>query len=515
MAKVALCQDAMVEYMGFMCISAVLKQAGHSVEVFIDNQTNESRFMRQLADFQPDVVGFSVMTPSAPWAVYIGKRVKEEIGALTVYGNIHAITSPDIIHNEGVDIVCIGEGEYCMLELCNALDKGDHYTHIEGFWVKTPDGVVRNPMRQELVVLDEMPFHDRQLYDQYALFRRSHCLRILTGRGCPFRCSYCDNGVLMDHYGGKRYIRKRSPESAIAEIEHTISHHPAKVKAIYFQDEVLWVRNEWLRRFLPLYKECIGLPFSACFRFGRIQEEDVKLLAEAGATVMAVYFETGDEEQRRDLLNKPVTNAHILEVTRWMHEYGIEFMTSAMFGLPGDTFENRLEQLDFYRKVNPLYLWTAFFQPYPNVPLAQHEEAKRYLPENKEFPPTVHHDMYLDLPDRERLTNLKKVYFLCMKFPRLEPLLAWLTKFRIPVLFDVLFLLHFVYYSAFRAERVSLWQLLDYLKTFGLNPVLRKKRPVCQNIVRRLVFPWRNKAIGRKPEPGREARVAGKPRSPL
>ena len=494
MAKVALCQDAMVEYMGFMCISAVLKQAGHTVEVFIDNQTNESRFIRQLAAFEPDIVGFSIMTPSAPWAIRIGRRVKEAIDALTVYGNIHAIISPEIIHNEGVDIVCIGEGEHCMLELCSALDGGGDYTSIKGFWVKTSDGVVRNPMRQELVLMDEMPFHDRQLYNKYTLFRRSHCLRVLTGRGCPFRCSYCANGVLMDHHGGSRYIRKRSPESAVAEIEYTIRNHPSTVKCIYFLDEVFWVKNEWLRRFLPLYKERIGLPFSACFRFGPIEQEDVRLLAEAGAQTMSLFFETADEELRRTLLNKPVTNEHILRLARWMHEYGIKFGASAMFGLPGDTFEDRLEQLEFYRKVNPYYLWTAFFQPYPKLPLSQHKEVTRHMPEDQEFPATLHHDMYLDLADRRRLVNLKKVYFLCMKFPRLQPFLAWLTRFRIPLLFDMLFLLHFVYYTAVRWERVTLRHFLVHLKSFGLDPLLRK-RPSFQDIRNGAVFRWRKKPI--------------------
>jgi len=463
----------MIEYMGLMCISAVLKQAGHTVEVFIDNQTNENRFIRQLAKFEPDAVAFSIMTPSAPWAIRIGKRVKEEIGALTVYGNVHAITSPEIIHNEGVDIVCIGEGENGMLELCNALDKGDDYTHIENFWVKTDDGVVRNPMRQELVAPDEMPFHDCQLYHKYSVFRHSHYLRVLTGRGCPFNCSFCANPVLREHYGAKRYIRKLSPERAIAEIEHTIRKHPTKVKTIFFIDEVLWVRNEWLREFLSLYKERIGLPFVANFRFGPIQEEDIELLAGAGAFGMAVSIETADEQQRKVLLNKPVTNKDVLQVTGWMHKHGVPFGLSAFFGLPGVTFEDHVQQLAFYRKVNPLYLWTTFFQPYAKLALSQHDEVKRHMPEDKEFPVTLHQDMYLDLPDRDRLVNLKKVYFLCMKFPWLQPLLLWLTRFRIPLLFDMAFMAHFTYYI-FRVEGVSLLHFLVHLKTFAINPLLRK-----------------------------------------
>jgi radical SAM superfamily enzyme YgiQ (UPF0313 family) len=364
-----------------------------------------------------------------------------------------------------------------MLELCEALDRGTDFRHIEGFWVKTADGVIRNGNRQDLVDVEALPFHDRELYDKYGFFRHSHYLRVMAGRGCPFHCSFCTNPVLMDHFGGKRYVRKRSPQSAIAEIEHTIARHPDRVKFLFFIDEVLWVKNDWLREFFQLYKERIHLPFTGNFRFGAIQEEDVKLLAEAGATGLIFATETGDEAQRRGLLNKPVGNEQIVKIAGWLHKYGISFSASAFFGLPGDTVADHVRRLDFFRTINPTYLWTTFFQPYPGLALTKQEHVQRHVPEGKRFEVTLHHDMYLDLPDRERLINLKKVYFLCAKFPRLTPLLVWLTKFNVPPLFTLLFGLHFAYYI-FLFERVSLFQFLVHVRNFAVNPFLRKKQPM-------------------------------------
>jgi radical SAM superfamily enzyme YgiQ (UPF0313 family) len=165
--------------------------------------------------------------------------------------------------------------------------------------LKTAAGIVRNANRHDLVDVETLPFHDREIYNKYGFFRHSHYLRVMAGRGCPFHCSFCTNPVLMDHFGGKRYIRKRSPGSMIAEIEHTIARHPHTVKFLFFIDEVLWVKNDWLREFFQLYKERIRLPFTGNFRFGAIQEEDVKLLADAGATGLIFATETGDEAQRR------------------------------------------------------------------------------------------------------------------------------------------------------------------------------------------------------------------------
>lgn len=493
MARVALLQDTMVEYMGLMCISAVLKEAGHTVEVFWDNQRNEDHFLSEVADFDPDIVGFSILTPSAKWALRVARRIKASAPhVITVFGNVHVITTPEIIEEEGVDIACIGEGEECMKELCAAVDAGADYSRIHGFWVKTPGGIVKNPQRNDLVIMDEQPFHDRTLYNKYLYFRKSSYLRVYTGRGCPFRCSFCTNTVLNGIYG-KNYVRKRSPESAVREIEETIRRHPAKVKFIFFIDEVFWVKNDWLREFLPLYKERIGLPFQANFRFGGIEEEDIKLLAECGLASVYVATESADEAQRRGLLNKPVKDDHIFKVAGWFRKYGVWFGSSAFFGLPGDTFDDHLRRLAWFRRENPNYLWCTFFQPYPGIPLTkQLQELGGYLPADRDF--TTTHVMYLDLPDGDRLTNLKKVYFLMMKFPLLEKPLAWLCNYNIPLLFDALFAAHFAWYI-FRVERLNLYQALVHAFSAGQNPLHRKRPTTLRSTGLPYSIPWKKRAL--------------------
>lgn len=475
MARVAFCQDMMVEYTGIMSISAILKGAGHTVDVFIDANDDEEGLFRELSAFRPDVVGFSVLTPTVPWALRIARRAHHELCALTILGNVHVITMPEIIENDGVDIVCIGEGEHPMVALCAAVDARSDYSQIGGLWVKTPSGVVKNPLPADLEDLDALPFHDRPMYNKYAFFRHSHYLRLVLGRGCPFHCSFCTNPVLVKHYGGARYVRKLTPERAVAEIEHTVRNHPAKVKHIFFVDEVMWVRNDWLREFLTLYKERVHIPFTGAFRFGPVEEDDIRLMAEAGAKAMILAPESGDEAQRKGIMQKPVSDEQIIHIAALLRKNGISHGSSAFFGLPGDTVEDHVKRLDFFRKLDATYLWTTFFQPYPGIALTGDPEVRKYLPKEKKFEATLHHDMYLDVPDRERLVRVKKVYFLCMKFPALEPLLIWLTKFRIPLLFDGLFFLHFMYY-AFVFERVSLFQWLVHVKIMGLNPILRKFR---------------------------------------
>lgn len=482
MARVALCQDVMVEFMGYMYISSVLKQAGHTVEVFIDRGMDEAGFVREVAEFRPDIVGFSVLTPSLGWSLRVGHQIKEVTRAVTVYGNVHVILCPEVIEDPAVDIVCIGEGEYPMQELASCIDQGSDYSRIASFWVKTPNGVVKNALSKKLTDLESLPFHDRDIYDKYSFFRHSTYMRISNGRGCPFHCTFCSNAALKAHFGGPQYVRKKSPQRAIEELEYHIGRRK-NVKYLVFIDEVFWIKNEWLTEFLNLYKARIKLPYTANFRFGPIREEDIILMAEAGMKAVALAVETGNEEQRCVLMEKHVSDEHIFHIAGLLHKHCIEFGSTSFFGIPGDTAEDHVKRLDFYRKVNPTYLFTTFFQPYPKLKLTAHPDVQRQMPKDIEFRSTVHHDMFLDLPDRQRLVNLKKVYFVCIKFPRLSPLLIWMTKYRLLLVFDLIFACHFAYY-AFKFEQVSLVQFIEHLKIFALRPLMKKKnkserKPAC------------------------------------
>lgn len=479
MARVALLQDIVIEYMGYMCLSAVLKQAGHEVEVFIDEQTNRTRFISEVAAFRPDVICFSLLTPSVPWALRLAPMLKDATNAVVIAGNVHVAMCPEIVEEPGIDIACLGEGEMPMLQLCAAIDAGASIADIPGVWVKTAEGIQKNPKLEDTVDMDAAPYLDRPLYNKYRYFRSAFTLRIMLGRGCPFRCSFCSNPVMMDKLGGMRkFVRKRSPENAVAEIEHLIRNHTRKVRYIQFTDEVFWVRNDWLREFLVLYKERIGLPFKANFRFGGLTEEDVKLIAWAGGQSFLLAVETADEEQRRGLMNKPVTNEQILRLAEWMHKYRISFGASSFFGLPGRDAEAHRKQLSFYRQIRPKYLWTTFFQPYPGLALTSHPEMKPLLPEGRDFNSYMfYQELYLNLPDAVRLTNLRKAYFFMMKYPRLEGPLYWMTQFKIPVFFDLLFL--FGYCTSFILwwDKLSLYQWFYNFKLFLLNPVLRRTQP--------------------------------------
>ena len=112
----------------------------------------------------------------------------------SVFGGPHPTFFPEMIEKEGVDAVCIGEGEYAMLELMNRLEQGKPADDIQNFWIKSNGTTKKNMVRPLIEDLDELPFLDRELmYEGDKDLKLSRNKGFFAGRGCPYRCTYCFN----------------------------------------------------------------------------------------------------------------------------------------------------------------------------------------------------------------------------------------------------------------------------------------------------------------------------------
>jgi radical SAM superfamily enzyme YgiQ (UPF0313 family) len=144
-------------YEGIASLSAVLKQAGHSVRLL--HMTKELSpleftevFERSFSD--TDLLGFSCTTNAFSFAVSYSQELKKKRNVLTVCGGVHATCAPEeAINFSGIDIICRGDGEYPLLELCDKLEKKASVNDIKNLWIKSDGGIVRNPLRPLLQCL--------------------------------------------------------------------------------------------------------------------------------------------------------------------------------------------------------------------------------------------------------------------------------------------------------------------------------------------------------------------------
>lgn len=440
MARFAFIQNLTFEYLGPMCISALLKKHDHDVRAFIVSD-DEDKVLKELVAFRPDLIGFPATTGMHRWALGFARKIKEAgLPGKVVFGGPHATYFPEVIKEPQVDIICRGEGEHAVLELADKIDAGQDFTDTLSCWFKLDGRIIENEQRRLVEDLDELPFPDRELYiSKYPHLKRSQ-KAFMGGRGCPFDCTFCFNHAFVKLYKGKgRILRHRSVDNLLAEIKEVRDRYG--LKTVYMQDDTLVLNKKWIMEFAEKYKNEIGLPFVCLIRADLVDEEMAKKLKDAGCKNAFFGIETGSEDLRNLLLKKKITDEEVRNTARLLKKYRIRFRTYNMLGLPGETLEDAFKTVRLNAEIRTDYPWCALFHPFPGTELAEYARGLGLLDASEDAAaPSFFKDSILKSDYKMELVNLQKLFFYGVKFPSLIPLIKRLIKFNPNIVFEIAFL---------------------------------------------------------------------------
>jgi radical SAM superfamily enzyme YgiQ (UPF0313 family) len=463
----------MQESFGPMSIAAVLRREGHQVDALVEG--GERDLIRAATDYGPDIAGFYCTTGLHHWAVETARRLKELLpGVLTVFGGPHPTFFPDLVAKDGVDVVCVGEGERAMGELCRRLDRGESFTDIPNLQVKWSGSIHRNPVGHLVEDLETLPPVHREMYYKYPYLGRNSTKRILCGRGCPNRCTFCYNRRSLELYRGKgRFLRLRDPASVIREIREVVATWGAR--NIRFEDDDLTFDRAWATDLLERYAREVGLPFNCHIRADLEDDGICRLLKKAGCVYVCFGLESGNERIRQEVLRKGISDRQIRETARLLHRSGLRFATTNMVGLPGETLDDALSTVRLNQEIGTDEPWFSIFQPYPGTDLETYSAAMGVLEriDPDRFDPSYMKSSRLRQPDIRSVCNVQRLFYPLVKLPRLFPLLRRLVRLPSNPVFDGIFLLTF----AWRYKRFNLISTREILslgrhswRFFGRGP---------------------------------------------
>ena len=415
------------EPLGIMHLSSAVKAAGHEVQLAIGARHDPVAVASQ---FQPDVVGYSVITGSHRYYLELNRRLKAALpGAFSIFGGPHPTFFPEVVQEPCVDGVCRGEGEQALVDLLATLDGGgpDAALGVSNWSFCRNGDVITNPVRPYVEDLDSLPFPDRALvYERDPVAGRSKIKHFLTGRGCPYDCTYCFNHALSDIYRGKgRRFRQRSVGHVIEEIRWVRDHYP--LEFVVFVDDTFVLSSEWLVEFADRYPHQIGLPFFCNTRANLVTAEQVRLLKAAGCHSVSMGVESGNDRIRNDLLKRRMSKEQILEAARLLREGELNFATTSMIGLPTSTLENDFETLALNIQARPSYAHVFIFQPYPRTELGEFTREQGWLGSVDDIGEVAwdHSVLKFDDAHKRGLVVLQRFFALGVEFPRLVP---WIKR---------------------------------------------------------------------------------------
>jgi anaerobic magnesium-protoporphyrin IX monomethyl ester cyclase len=364
---------------GTAMVSAMLKRHGHDTRLhYMFGKYRIEPLNATVAEYDPDVIAFSAVSPQYPY-VRMTLRDMTPSRAFTILGGQHATLKPDCLEeNPRLKAVCIGEGEYPMLDLVEALDAGRPVDGIQNLWVKRDDGsIARNPTRPFVENLDTLPFPDRDLFDTQSIIDSDfHTALFMFSRGCPYTCTFCANHALRKTQCGT-YVRFRSVESCLSEIRDVVNRF--QVEALYFNDDCFTCRKSFVDSFCEAYKNEFSLPFDINARPETLNDDICRQLKEAGCRRISIGIENGSETFRREVLERKMSNDRIAEAFDACRRAGIRTKSFNIVGFPYETPEIFEETVRLNTRINPDSVIIGIFEPYPGTKLADVCEKEGFI----------------------------------------------------------------------------------------------------------------------------------------
>lgn len=353
--------------LGLAYIASLLESKGFSANILDANALGltEAQVVASILEKKPRIVGISMLTPAHNYCVGIARSLKNE--TLLVAGGPHATSSPELLLNEGFDIVVRGEGEYAMLELAKQKD----IKTIAGISYMQ-DGIVKHNQDREFISdLEALPIPARHLLPSSGVdlpylsagTRHRPWAPVLTSRGCPYTCYYCNKNI----FGHK--WRARSAQSVVDEIEFLVKKYG--VKEVDIVDDLFNFNLERAEKICDLLVERklkVHLRCSNGVRVDKITDSLLEKMKKAGFYYLAFGIESGSQRVL-DKIPKNITLEQVRNAVRLAKQKGLEVTGFFIFGLMGDTPNSMLETIRFAKSLDLDIASFNICAPYPGTML--------------------------------------------------------------------------------------------------------------------------------------------------
>ncbi|MGA2601215.1 MAG: radical SAM protein [Bryobacteraceae bacterium] len=353
--------------LGLLYVSAYLKKAGFSAEVF-DSTFSPRQDLYARFRTGRGVVGIYTNLITRASVIDIIREAHAN-GWTVVLGGPECANYPAQYIEQGADVVVIGEGEATMAELIPALaERGPHRLHgIAGVVFNDEAGqLITNLERAQIQNIDSIPWPDRESIDQQRyvdVWRKHHgmgSVNLITARGCPYRCNWCSHAVFGFTH------RRRSYIDCANELEHILETW--KPDQVWYADDVFTIHHGWLFNYAAeLKRRNLHVPFETISRADRMMKDEIlKTLAEMGCYRIWIGSESGSQ-RILDRMERGVKVEQVEWATHAAHRYGIQVGMFLMWGYEGETIEDIEATVELVKRCNPDIFLTTVSYPIMNT----------------------------------------------------------------------------------------------------------------------------------------------------
>lgn len=353
--------------LGLLYIVAGLKHAARDQIEFIDAQAepqSHPSIESRIIAIKPDVVGITALSFTMPDVLEVCAAAKRH-GAITVVGGPHAHIFPEeTARLENVDYILRGEGERSFIELVDCIREKLSPLNVPGAVWRDEMNIRKGPDPVYIDDLDALDHPARDITDvgryNSVLSLTSPVTTVMTSRGCPYRCIFCDR----PHLGRK--FRYRSAESVADEIAQCLR---LGIREFLFYDDNFATNRERAEAIAEeILKRGLKVIIDARLRVTDLDDKLAVLLRRAGVDRMHLGVESGDP-LILEKLRKGITIDDARRAFKSANRAGIRTLAYFLIGAPGETRETIRRTIKLAKSLKPDYTHFSLLMPFPGTEL--------------------------------------------------------------------------------------------------------------------------------------------------
>ncbi len=378
-----------------LCLIAAMIEDKCNVEI-IDANINDmttTEFSSIIKRMKPDVVGISMLTNEYAESAHIAARLVKQVNnsITTILGGVYPTVSSEVaIRDENIDYVVMGEGEYVFGDLLDYI-YGDSESKPKSIVFKLDGEVIAMPRGDYIKDLDALPYPAYHKVDfmKYATHYLRESVdspkpfpyaRIITSRGCPMGCCFCEVPYTM----GEKF-RFRSPDNVVDEIIWLKETYG--IKSLIFEDDNLYLNKKRAKAILRKMNEknldlkwnAVNVPVFAA------DEEMLELMKASGCQFVGLAIESGVERVLKEIIHKPVNLDRAKKLIEKLKNLDMDVISNFIIGFPGETWDEIRQTIKFAEDIDIDYVKIFIATPLPKTELYRIAKEKGYLKDDFDF----------------------------------------------------------------------------------------------------------------------------------
>jgi anaerobic magnesium-protoporphyrin IX monomethyl ester cyclase len=337
--------------LGLLSLSSYLERNGFPCDIIDLKNGNQSaagllnRFRRERCA----IIGITATSISAPAALELALIVRTALPeAMLVAGGPYFTFAPMAALTGPFDLVCLFEGEEQLLELVRSQEENKPWHQIKGTMAKWRGEFYDNGL--SAVVEDLTPYFplnwNKVDLDRYSWwFRSPQNIFLVTHRGCPFSCNFCQIPFFWRTY------RPPPLDALINEIRVLLAKG---IRVIWFGDDNFLASPQFFSQFLAeIERQQLRFEWFFQLRADDVVRHEAQLwkARQLGAFFVLVGFESGDPEIL-GLLNKELAEDSGLQAAKLLHSMGYMIFGSFIIGGKGFARSEFSRALSYARKID-------------------------------------------------------------------------------------------------------------------------------------------------------------------